>query len=78
PFTLLELTFKGVVQRVYQPKHTINYQYLSGILAFSLPVLTLLALVLGLSMLAFHPQWLGGLVLYLCLDTQTATRTKRI
>ena len=78
PFTLFELTFKGVAQRVYRPKHTKNYQFLSGILAFSLPILTLLALALGLSMLAFHPQWLGGLVLYLCLDTQTAIRTKRI
>jgi adenosylcobinamide-phosphate synthase len=78
PFTLFGLIFKSVAKRVYQPTHTRGYQYLSGILAFSLPIITLLALVLGLSIFAFHPQWLGGLALYLCLDTQTVNRTKRI
>ena len=78
PFTLLELAFKGIAQRVYRPSYHHRYQLLSGALAFTLPLVVLITLLMGLSLLAFPPQWLGGLILYLCLDTQTTKRAKRI
>lgn len=78
PFTLLELVFKGIAERVYQPSNNKAHQYLSGTLACCLPILVFLLLSVGISVLAFHPQWLGGVALYLCLDTQTTNRTKRI
>ncbi|CAM4232436.1 cobalamin biosynthesis protein CobD/CbiB [Pseudoalteromonas byunsanensis] len=78
PNTVVLLVFKGIAQRVYQSQAPSSYLALSGTLAFVLPVLTIVILCFLLAQFAYYPNWLGGLVLYLCLDTRINTRAKRI
>ncbi|OHU88497.1 cobalamin biosynthesis protein [Pseudoalteromonas amylolytica] len=78
PNTIFLLVFKGIAQRVYQRQASTSYLAFSGTLAFVLPILTIVVLCLLLSQFAYYPNWLGGLVLYLCLDTSITIRAKRI
>lgn len=78
PNTILALVFKAIAKRVYQSTSPAGYQYLSGTLAFLLPSLTVIILCFSIAQFAYYPTWLGGLVLYLCLDTRITTRAKRI
>ncbi|WP_249331675.1 cobalamin biosynthesis protein CobD/CbiB [Pseudoalteromonas rubra] len=78
PNVLMTLLFANLAQKVYRPKAAAGYQLLSGSLAFVLPILTTLILLATLGYLSFYPQWLGGLVLFLCLDIQHERRAKRI
>ncbi|CAH9056350.1 Cobalamin biosynthesis protein CbiB [Pseudoalteromonas holothuriae] len=78
PNTILSLVFKGIAQRVYQSDSTASYQILSGTLAFILPCLTIVILCYSIAQFAYYPQWLGGLILYLCIETRVITRAKRI
>ncbi|WP_105169133.1 cobalamin biosynthesis protein CobD/CbiB [Pseudoalteromonas sp. T1lg23B] len=78
PNTILLLVFRGIAQRTYQSHASTSYLALSGTLAFVLPILTIIVLCFLLAQFAYYPNWLGGLVLYLCLDTSINTRAKRI
>lgn len=70
PFTLLKLIFSNIQSRIFDPKSTIQYQYLAGTLGLILPVLTLLTLVWGILYFAIYPQWLAAFILYLCIESK--------
>ncbi|WP_247749604.1 cobalamin biosynthesis protein [Pseudoalteromonas viridis] len=78
PNVVMTLLFANLAQKVFRPKSPASYQWLSGSLAFILPILVILLLLATLGYLSFYPQWLGGLVLFLCLDIQHERRAKRI
>ncbi|WP_440053969.1 cobalamin biosynthesis protein CobD/CbiB [Pseudoalteromonas sp. T1lg65] len=78
PNLLLYLTFKAVAERVYKPKANTSYQTLAGTLGFVLPILTTILLTFALLQFAFYPEWLSGLVLFLCLDASHEDKAKRI
>ncbi|WP_277948921.1 cobalamin biosynthesis protein [Pseudoalteromonas piscicida] len=78
PNLVLSLVFKAIAERVYRPKSAPSYQLLSGTLGFVLPALTITVLTYAIISFAFYPNWLGGLVLFLCLDISHESRAKRI
>ncbi|WP_238937615.1 cobalamin biosynthesis protein CobD/CbiB [Pseudoalteromonas sp. S16_S37] len=78
PNTILSLVFKAIAKRVYRSTAPGGYQHLSGTLAFLLPSLTVIILCFAIAQFAYYPNWLGGIVLYLCLDTRVTIRAKRI
>ncbi|ATD09206.1 cobalamin biosynthesis protein [Pseudoalteromonas piscicida] len=78
PNLILSLVFKAIAERVYRPKAASSYQLLSGTLGFLLPILTITVLTHAIISFAFYPNWLGGLVLFLCLDISHESRVKRI
>ncbi|MCG7536310.1 cobalamin biosynthesis protein [Pseudoalteromonas sp. OOF1S-7] len=78
PHVIMTLLFTNLAQKVYRPKAPTSYLWLSGSLAFVLPILLTLLILATLGYLSFYPQWLGGLVLFLCLDIQHERRAKRI
>ncbi|RRS09400.1 cobalamin biosynthesis protein [Pseudoalteromonas sp. J010] len=78
PNLILSLIFKAIAERVYRPKAASSYQLLSGTLGFFLPILTITVLTYAIISFAFYPNWLGGLVLFLCLDISHESRAKRI
>ncbi len=74
PNTLLGGIFTALAKRVYREKESASYQKFSGTLAFLLPLLILCPLTFGIFSFAFHPDWLGALLLYLMLDSQSGER----
>lgn len=78
PNLILTLIFKAIAQRVYRADASASYQTLSGTLGFVLPITTIVVLTSAIISFAFYPQWLGGLVLFLCLDNRHEGRAKRI
>jgi adenosylcobinamide-phosphate synthase len=78
PSTLLNIIFKNILLRTHKQSHRKNYQILSGFFAFVTPILLIVVLCYCFSLIALYPQWLGGGVLYLCLDTRTTKRAQRI
>ncbi|MEI5640709.1 MULTISPECIES: cobalamin biosynthesis protein [unclassified Pseudoalteromonas] len=78
PNLILTLIFKAIAQRVYRAKAGASYQTLSGTLGFVLPITTIVVLTYAIISLAFYPDWLGGLVLFLCLDSRHEGRAKHI
>ncbi|WP_164517500.1 cobalamin biosynthesis protein CobD/CbiB [Pseudoalteromonas rubra] len=78
PNVVMTLLFTNLAQKVYRPKAPNSYQLLSGSMAFILPMLIILLILAALGYLSFYPQWLGGLVLFFCLDIQHERRAKRI
>lgn len=78
PNTVFALLTSNLAKRVVK-KHNSDAQHtLSGTLACFLPILTVVVLLYTLSYISFYPQWFGGLILFLCLDTHFETRARRI
>lgn len=78
PNTFATLIFSRIGKRVFRPTAKQNQQKIAGTLGAVLPIFTLVVITIGIGMFAFYPQWLGGLILYLCLDTKITQRTRRI
>ncbi|PAJ73708.1 hypothetical protein CJF42_14470 [Pseudoalteromonas sp. NBT06-2] len=70
PTTLLCVIFSNLQKRVYKKNDSKSYQLLSGTLATILPLFVILALCYGLLEFASYPEFLSGLILYLCLESQ--------
>ncbi|KZN67867.1 cobalamin biosynthesis protein CobD/CbiB [Pseudoalteromonas luteoviolacea] len=78
PNTLFTLIASNLAKRVVRDNIAKSHHTLSGTLAFTLPIITIMALLFALSFISFYPQWFGGLILYLCLDTHFEKRARRI
>ncbi|MBQ4876135.1 cobalamin biosynthesis protein [Pseudoalteromonas luteoviolacea] len=78
PNTVFSLLASNLAKRVVRQKNSDAHHTLSGVLACSLPIITLVVLLYALSYISFYPQWFGGLILFLCLDTHFEGRAKRI
>lgn len=71
PNTFLTVIFRTLGKRVYRPKESNSYQYLSATLCFSLVILVIMTITILLLELAYYPELLAGLILYLCLQWQS-------
>ncbi|TMO56150.1 cobalamin biosynthesis protein CobD/CbiB [Pseudoalteromonas phenolica] len=78
PITFFSLIFERIGVRVFKPKRSTSLQKIAGTLGFFLPIFTIVLIAVLISQFAFYPAWLGGLVLYFCLDTRVLQRAKRI
>ncbi|MDK1288727.1 cobalamin biosynthesis protein CobD/CbiB [Pseudoalteromonas umbrosa] len=78
PNTLFSLLTSNLARRVVRQKNSDAHHSLSGALACFLPIITIVVLLYALSYISFYPQWFGGLILFLCLDTHFEGRAKRI
>ncbi|MBQ4811893.1 cobalamin biosynthesis protein [Pseudoalteromonas luteoviolacea] len=78
PNTLFNLISSNLAKRVVRENSVKSHHFLSGTLAFVLPISTVIVLLFALSFISFYPQWFGGLILFLCLDTHFEKRAKRI
>lgn len=78
PNTFLSHIFERIAARVYKPERNAQLQQTAGLLGFFLPILTIVCIAVLISQFAFYPAWLGGLVLYFCLDTKVQQRARRI
>jgi len=78
PNTLFTLITGNLAKRVVKSNSAVSHHLLCGTLAFILPSVTLLVLLYALSYISFYPQWFGGLILFLCLDTHYEKRVQRI
>ncbi|WP_372761727.1 cobalamin biosynthesis protein [Pseudoalteromonas sp.] len=70
PNTALIAIFSAIGKRTYRADETKSYHYLATILACSVIVSVLLIIVVLLLELAFYPELLAGLILYLCLESK--------
>ncbi|TQF66936.1 cobalamin biosynthesis protein [Pseudoalteromonas luteoviolacea] len=78
PNTLFTLISSNLAKRVVKNDSSPSHNNLCGALAFILPILTLVILLYALSFISFYPQWFGGLILFLCLDTHYEKRVQRV
>jgi len=78
PIIFFSLIFERIGARVFKPQRSASFQKIAGALGFFLPTFTIVLIVALLSQFAFYPAWLGGLMLYFCLDTRVLQRAKRI
>ncbi|AOT10140.1 cobalamin biosynthesis protein [Pseudoalteromonas luteoviolacea] len=78
PNTIFSLLTSNLAKRVVSKKNSDAQHFLSGTLACFLPTITVVVLLYFLSYISFYPQWFGGLILFLCLDTHFETRAQRI
>ncbi|MDK2595846.1 cobalamin biosynthesis protein CobD/CbiB [Pseudoalteromonas obscura] len=78
PNTIFTLITSNLAKRVVRKGNKVTQHKLSGALACILPTLTIIMLLYTLSYISFYPQWFGGLILFLCLDTHFEGRAKRI
>nr|WP_239032971.1 cobalamin biosynthesis protein [Pseudoalteromonas luteoviolacea] len=78
PNTVFCLLASNLAKRVVRQKNSDAHHTLSGTLACFLPIFTIVVLLYTLSYISFYPQWFGGLILFLCLDTHFEGRAKRI
>jgi len=74
PNSFLSHLFKNIAKRVYKKSHPAHQLMISGTLAFVLPVAVILALIFGIKAFALFPNWIDGLLLYLCLETSSGLR----
>ncbi|CCQ10721.1 Adenosylcobinamide-phosphate synthase [Pseudoalteromonas luteoviolacea B = ATCC 29581] len=74
PNAFLQHLFANIGRRVYKKSLPKNQLLISGTLAFVMPILTILVLVFGIREFAQYPQWVDGLLLYLCLETSHPLR----
>lgn len=79
PATATAHIFKLIANRVYKKSHPPHQLLVSGTLAFLLPTLVILVLLFGIREFAFFPNWIDGVLLYLCLESSSAgKKTEKI
>ena len=77
PNTVLVAVFRAIGKRIYNKKNTNSYHYLAAILACVLVLSVILIIITLLLEFAFYPELLAGLILYLCLESQSLTKKAR-
>lgn len=74
PATFIGHVFKLIAQRVYKNNHPPQQLFVSGTLAFSLPIVVILMLLFGIREFALFPQWIDGVLLYLCIESSAGSK----
>ena len=74
PNTVLVAVFSAIGKRIYNKQNTNSYHYLAAILASVLVLSVVLLIVTLLLEFAFYPELLAGLILYLCLESQSLNK----
>ena len=74
PNHILSAIFSAISQRIYKKTDTKQYHYLAASMASTLILSTVLIIVVLLLQLAFYPELLSGLILYLCLENSSLNK----
>lgn len=74
PATFTSHIFKLIAERVYKKSHPRHQLLVSGTLAFILPTLVILIILFGIREFALFPNWIDGVLLYLCLESSASSK----